>query len=158
MKTTLRTLLMLTLILSGIFLISCSGYRVEGPGDVSVEVGDDDDQAYERGDDKKGPPPWAPAHGYRRKQAYYYYPNGDIYYNRDKKEYVWIEAGDWKFGTKLPTSLESALNGPKVSIDLEGDDPSKFHKQVKDYYDKPGNANKGKKDKGGPPKGRGRNK
>ena len=36
---------------------------------------------------KQGPPPWAPAHGYRAKYQYYYYPSSYVYFDTKKKLY-----------------------------------------------------------------------
>ena len=51
------------------------------------------------------PPPWAPAHGYRAKQQYQYYPKQKVYYNPEQKEYFWLDGGAWKTGVELPKQI-----------------------------------------------------
>jgi hypothetical protein len=121
---------------------------------------------------KGGPPPWAPAHGYRRKQAYRYYYDREIYYNVDKGSWVWIEADGWKVGRRLP---EAVVINPRIDkfaiVELEGDRPEVYHHEVVKVYpknkgpqfaggsgkpDSPGNS--GNPGKGGPPPGRGNSK
>src|SRR5918996_4735374 len=43
------------------------------------------------------PPPWAPAHGYRAKHRYVYYPDGDIYYVPDSRLRFWLSGSGWSF-------------------------------------------------------------
>jgi len=53
----------------------------------------------------KGPPAHAPAHGYRAKYEYRYWHDKDVYYAADRDEYFWLEAGNWRVGTKLPDHI-----------------------------------------------------
>lgn len=86
---------------------------------------------------KGGPPPWAPAHGYRRKVAYRYYYDREIYYNVDKGYWIWIEGGGWRAGRKLPNFITINPRADKFAIiDLEGDDPTPYHAEVTKVYPK----------------------
>lgn len=49
-----------------------------------------------------GPPDHAPAHGFRRKYEYSYYPSSKVYYDRDRGLYFWIRGDGWEVGAKLP--------------------------------------------------------
>lgn len=151
MSATLRSTLYLCALC--LLLGGCETVRVERDGDIVFD-GDRYENRRDRYGDKDyrdeddGPPPWAPAHGYRRKMEYRYYPKSQVYYNKTKNEYSWLEAGDWKIGTRLPRSIDL---GDSVDIELEGDQPWKTHDQVRNHYP-PGQQRK----KDHPGKGRGR--
>jgi len=67
---------------------------------------------------RRGPPDQAPAWGYRRKFGYVYYPDRDIYYYPQEKQYVWVESGKMKIGYELPDWIKvDPYRG--VNIDLE---------------------------------------
>ncbi len=80
------------------------------------------------------PPPWAPAHGYRAKQQYWYYPGQQVYYNPLKKGYHYQDNGEWLFGVKLPSRIKL---GKKVSIDLDANLPYTQHPYVIKQYPGP---------------------
>jgi hypothetical protein len=71
---------------------------------------------------KGGPPPHAPAHGYRAKHQYRYYPGCSVYYDTGRKIWFYIKAGDWTFGASLPTDLKAQL-GESVSIGMDEEKP-----------------------------------
>ncbi|MCZ6851110.1 MAG: hypothetical protein O7F17_05665, partial [Planctomycetota bacterium] len=86
-----------------------------------------------------GPPAHAPAHGYRKKFQYRYYPDAQVYYAADRGLYFWIEGGNWKLGARLPDHITVDLSAG-VSVEFDSDTPSAHH------------------GKGGPKKGGGRGK
>ncbi len=92
------------------------------------------------------PPPWAPAHGYRAKHHYVYYPEREVYYAPDSGSWFWLDGGDWQVGVTLPVSLQPFVR-VGVNLDLESDRPYYEHRQVVDYYGK-GKAYGGGKSKG----------
>ena len=49
-----------------------------------------------------GPPPWAPAHGYRAKARYTYFPTLGFYFDTRIGVYFFLEAGVWTRRTSLP--------------------------------------------------------
>ena len=65
------------------------------------------------------PPPWAPAHGYRRK--FVYYPNQKVYYDPASSRYFWIDAGIVKIGAKLPDSIK--ISGTGITLELPREKP-----------------------------------
>lgn len=78
---------------------------------------------------RQGPPAHAPAHGYRRKFGYHYYPDQHVYYAPDRGTYFWLEGEAWKVGVELPSRI--ALNlGDHVSIELDSQTPYKQHATV----------------------------
>ena len=85
------------------------------------------------------PPPWAPAHGYRAQAAhrYVYYPNHQIYYAPDRQLWFWIDGGDWRVGSRLPSAYQSFAVGG-VSIELDAAKPYERHGYVVEHYGKPG--------------------
>lgn len=80
----------------------------------------------------QGPPPWAPAHG-RRGRDYYFYPECDVYYRPSDRVWFYMDGGDWRFGARLPDSVRIDF-GRSVSLTLEGDRPYVHHKQVVSYF------------------------
>ena len=109
---------------------------------------------------KGGPPSHAPAHGYRKKFDYRYYPSKKVYYCAQRRLYFWIEGDGWRLGTSLPSNINLS-GGESLSVDISEDTPY-FHYE-KNYQEDlhPGKGKaKGKyknknKDKG---KGKGKNK
>jgi hypothetical protein len=82
---------------STIFLASCAPKRVKvvyeknGNSEYS-EVG------HKHKHKKKGPPAHAPAHGYRAKHQYRYYPSRSVYYDTGRKLYFYIKGDNWEVG------------------------------------------------------------
>lgn len=69
------------------------------------------------------PPPWAPAHGYRAKQyRYVYYPSHEVYYAPATQLWFWMDGGNWRIGTSLPTGIVVA-GVPGVSVVLGTERP-----------------------------------
>ena len=71
---------------------------------------------------KKGPPDHAPAHGYRAKHHYRYYPSCSVYYDRGRQIYFYIKGDHWEVGASLPDHLRIRL-GDSVNIELYTDKP-----------------------------------
>ena len=69
--------------------------------------------------DRHGPPPWAPAHGWRRKhETYYYYPVVQVYYYPSVRRYYWLEGREWKYGERLPRRY-IIEEDKKIALDLD---------------------------------------
>jgi hypothetical protein len=96
-----------------------------------------------------GPPPWAPAHGYRRAHDYYYYPGYDVYYHPTDRVWFYLDGGNWRFGAQLPAAIRVDF-GRAVALQLDSDRPYVHHKEVVAYY--PANYFTKVKVKGGPDK------
>jgi hypothetical protein len=80
-----------------------------------------------------GPPPHAPAHGYRAKHKYRYYPSCSVYYDYGREIYFYIKGDHWEVGVSLPNHLRIGL-GDSVSIELDTDKPYIHHvEHVKKY-------------------------
>ena len=96
---------------------------------------------------KHGPPAHAPAHGYRAKHSYRYYPAKEVYYDTNRRIYFYIEGEIWKSDTSLPYHIRVSL-GKYTTVELDSDTPYEYHKKHKHKYKKkhvpPGQAKKNK--------------
>ncbi|WP_266169379.1 hypothetical protein [Dyella subtropica] len=81
-----------------------------------------------------GPPPWAPAHGWRAKHHYTYYPEGEVYYAPDTRVWFWLDGGNWRSGISLPMEFQGYVRTGGVSIDLDEDRPYVQHTYVIEHY------------------------
>jgi hypothetical protein len=79
------------------------------------------------------PPPWAPAHGYRHRVPYYYYPEREVYYNTYDDVYFYRSGDRWIETDVLPYSLRVSL-GEFVTVVLDGGDPRPYHRYVVSEY------------------------
>ena len=95
---------------------------------------------------EQGPPPWAPAHGYRAKYQYRYYPESQVYYDSGRGVYFYYEDGRWRVSVSLPSSIHIEVND-YVSLDMDTDEPYKYHTDVFERYP-PGKQKKKSKGKG----------
>lgn len=81
-----------------------------------------------------GPPPWAPAHGWRAKHHYTYYPEGEIYYAPESRVWFWLDGGNWRSGVSLPVDFQGYVRTGGVSIELDADQPYVRHDYVIEHY------------------------
>ena len=80
---------------------------------------------------KGGPPPHAPAHGYRAKHTYHYYPDTSVYFDISRRVYFYLDGGNWRMSAALPNHLSVRLDD-YVVIGMDSDRPyteSGKHKQ-----------------------------
>lgn len=77
------------------------------------------------------PPPWAPAHGWRAKHPYYYYPSQQVYYSPEQARYFWLQGTSWQVGVKLPSWITL---GQRVTVDLNTTTPYTQHAYIKGQY------------------------
>ncbi len=127
----------------GFFMVGCTAKKIE----VGYEK--DDNSGYSVVDHKKGgPPPHAPAHGYRAKHQYRYYPSRSVYYDTGRGLYFYLRGSNWEVGASLPSSLHVEL-GDYVSIELDTDKPYIYHAEHVKKYPPGQMKNKYKKNKWG---------
>jgi hypothetical protein len=69
------------------------------------------------------PPPWAPAHGWRAKHRYVYYPSAEVYYAPETRMWFWLGGNGWQAGVSLPVSLQGYVQAGGVNIELDVDRP-----------------------------------
>lgn len=92
------------------------------PKSVGVRIGEPETPSYRVAHRHHGPPPHAPAHGYRKKFAYYYYPTSNVYYDRSRKVYFYLSGRNWQVSVSLPSRLRIDVN-EAVSLELATDRP-----------------------------------
>ena len=122
-----------------IFTIGCAGSRIQ------VGYENDDGSEYPQGNSeyseqnneykhkKKGPPDHAPAHGYRAKHYYRYYPSSSVYYDIDRELFFYLKGDNWEVSASLPGSIRVSLVD-YVNIEMESDRPYLYHgEHVKKY-------------------------
>jgi hypothetical protein len=80
-----------------------------------------------------GPPPWAPAHGYRAKFTYRYFPSSFVYFNIDRGIYFYLSDGIWVESYSLPQTISIPPDG-YVILKMDVDKPYIFHKDVIKKY------------------------
>ncbi len=74
---------------------------------------------------RKGPPPWAPAHGYRAKYRQIYYPQYNFYYDTYRRVYIYAGGRGWEISVNLPPRYAHLdLNAcRKVPLNIDSDTP-----------------------------------
>jgi hypothetical protein len=83
--------------------------------------------------DRNGPPPWAPAHGWRRQhETYYYYPASQVYYYPSAHRYYWLEGREWRYGERLPRYYV-IQEDRRVVLDLDSE-PHTQHAKIREMY------------------------
>ena len=82
---------------------------------------------------KGGPPSHAPAHGYRAKYTYRYYPSCSVYYDMYRKLYFYLEGENWRLSASLPHAIQVRL-GDHVSIEMDTDKPYTHYQEHKRKY------------------------
>lgn len=92
---------------------------------------------------RQGPPDHAPAHGYRNKYRYHYYPDAGVYFDLDRKIYFYLDHG-WRSAVVLPRHLRVILGGP-VTLNLDLAEPYYRYDEHRSKYPPKGRKNKTKK-------------
>ena len=122
----------------GLFMVSASFIAGCAPKKVKVVYEKDGHSGYSKvghkhKHKKKGPPAHAPAHGYRAKHQYRYYPSRSVYYDTGRRLYFYIKGDNWEVGASLPNHIRVRL-GDAVSIELDTDKPYIYYSEhVKKY-------------------------
>ena len=114
----------------GLFIIGFNSNVIAG-GSISIKWGDrseSDNPPVAKKHKKQGPPAHAPAHGYRAKHQYRYYPSESVYYDKGRGLYFYLKGSNWEVGASLPSSLRMGL-GDYVSMELDTDKPYVHHKE-----------------------------
>ncbi|WP_423129917.1 hypothetical protein [Gaoshiqia sp. Z1-71] len=86
-----------------------------------------------------GPPPWAPAHGYRAKTRHVYFPEHNFYYDVQKGVYIYLNGRNWQVGVNLPLAFVDVnlRRAAKVELDLHTDRPQQYNAEhIANYKDK----------------------
>lgn len=85
-----------------------------------------------------GPPPWAPAHGYRAKTRYVYFTEHNFYYDNDRGVYIYMSGKNWEVSAKIPDLFKNVNLTAEVKIDLDfsADNPQKYNADHQKKYKK----------------------
>ena len=132
-------------ILATFFTIGCAGSKFKVEYEKKKDKPHYSKKDHKHKPKKGGPPAHAPAHGYRAKHHYRYYPSCSVYYDSGRKLYFYLKGDNWEVGASLPSSIRVGL-GDYVSMELETDKPYVYHADhVKRYP--PGQMKKNNKKK-----------
>ena len=126
---------MLTCLSIGFFIICFIGNVFAG-GNISIQMGkgsESEQPKYAKNDKNGGPPSHAPAHGYRAKHQYRYYPSSSVYYDTGRRLYFYLKGDNWEVGASLPSNFRLEL-GDCVSIELDTDKPYLHHAEHVNKY------------------------
>lgn len=126
---------LLVLLSCGVLIISFTGCSLKSAG-MGIQLG-------ERGP-IGGPPPHAPAHGYRAKHAYEYYPDAYVYFDISRKLYFYLDGDTWRMSVSLPDRLRLRL-GEHVTIEMDSDTPYSYFDSHKKKYPPDQSKKKGTK-------------
>ena len=105
-------------------------------GSISFEWGKGDEPVKQKSlkkHSKAGPPSHAPAHGYRAKHQYRYYPSHSVYYDTGRGLYFYLQSGKWQISASLPSRLRVSL-GDYVDMELETTRPYVHHEEHVKHY------------------------
>lgn len=91
-----------------------------------------DDDWYDDGYHRGGPPPWAPAHGYRAKH-HVYFRDYYTFYDPYRDGYVYWYEDDWVFSRSVPSFMADVDLG-SARIQLMGDIP--LSRRPEYYFDR----------------------
>jgi len=115
---------LLTLMLSVLLLISFTGCGTTRTG-VHIDIGSKPEKSpppREVEVRKGGPPPHAPAHGYRAKYTYRYYPDAYAYFDVERNAYFYLAGDRWRMSVALPVELRVRL-GEYITVEVDSDKP-----------------------------------
>jgi len=118
--------IILSLVLFGVSFCSCSTTS----GGVGIEWGKNSGHRNPPVVKKGGPPPHAPAHGYRAKHRYRYYPSCRVYYDTERQIYFYLQSDEWRVSVSLPNDLHLRL-GDYVTLDMDTDKPYAHYTEQK---------------------------
>jgi len=143
-KLTIKVFILLSTLL---FLLSATACRTNS-GSVGVGWGNKTVQkpvtapapVYEG--KKNGPPAHAPAHGYRAKHNYRYYPDESVYVDTDRGTCFYLDNGTWQVSVSLPHSIRLSSN--YVSLELDTDKPYRYYSEHQEKYPSKQAKNKNK--------------
>lgn len=80
---------------------------------------------------KNGPPPWAPAKGFRAKTRQIYFPEQNFYYDTQRGVYIYLNGNNWEVNVKLPSIFASIDLGraAKVNLSLDTSSPQQYNSE-----------------------------
>lgn len=93
-----------------------------------------------------GPPPWAPAHGYRAQTQHIYFPSLNIYFDVHRNLYYFLSGNRWIASPRLPMGIPLPVLrvAPKVELNVVTPTPFRFNDQHRVAYKAPAHLPKPK--------------
>jgi hypothetical protein len=84
----------------------------------------------------QGPPPWAPAKGYRAKTRHIYFPQQNFYYDIQTHHYLYLNNGNWLVSVAIPAPFISINLGsaPQIQLDYYGAYPYYYNSNHRVKY------------------------
>lgn len=84
----------------------------------------------------QGPPPWAPAHGYRAKTRHIYFPDYNFYFDLRRNVYIYQSGNTWLVSVNLPSPFASVnlRTVHQVEMSLNTDSPQKYNAKHQKKY------------------------
>jgi len=128
------------------FTIGCAGSKVKVEYEKKKDKSHYSKKDHKHKPKKGGPPAHAPAHGYRAKHHYRYYPSCSVYYDSGRKLYFYLKGDHWEVGPSLPDNMRASL-GDYVSLELNTGMPYTYHADHAKKYPPGKKKKKNKKDK-----------
>lgn len=125
--------------LTAIGLVLLAGCTLDGRNPnvgVGVSVGTPQPEPVIVASPPGGPPPWAPAHGRRAKEAryqYHYYPASGVYVNVTTGRYFYLNGGTWQVAASLPSTMMLDKSNV-VTLELDTDRPYLYYEEHKVKY------------------------
>jgi len=113
-----------SLVSSIVILLSFTSCKTTGGG-VQVGWGSEpeaDQPSCSHEVKKGGPPAHAPAHGYRAKYEYRYFPANRVYFDLNRKVYFYLQGDSWKAVASLPQDISLTVDD-YVTIVMDTDKP-----------------------------------
>jgi hypothetical protein len=92
-----------------------------------------------------GPPPWAPAHGWRSHYNYYF-PDYEIYYHVPTAQFIYFSGSNWIYVSTLPSTYShiNLWTCRKIVVSYYGKDPYIKIDNHRKNYPKANDVSKGK--------------
>lgn len=84
----------------------------------------------------QGPPPWAKGHSYKAKTRYVYFPDQNIYYDIQRKSYIYASNNNWEVRTQVPSVYVGINLGKSTQVELDffGDAPQRYNTSHRTVY------------------------
>ena len=116
-----------------LFSFIASSFAFTGCQGMGVMIGSDPyPEVYSTNKDT-GPPPWAPAHVYRAKYRYRYYPTSRVYYEEGSGAYFYYRDGQWQISASLPIGFRIDVND-FVTLEMNTNRPYEYDNEVVKRY------------------------
>lgn len=86
-----------------------------------------------------GPPPWAPANGYRAKTQHVYFPSLNVYFDVHRNMYYFLSGDRWVISHRLPPAIPLSVfrKAQKIELHIVTPTPYRYNDQHRVKYKAP---------------------